>query len=269
MKLSTLNGKMSLISVGTNAKTKKGDSDLAVTAIMYLAPSTISGYETCPSKSKGCSEACLFTAGRGAMNSVQQARVRKTKLFFEKQDQFLANLKNDLTLFDSYCKQEGLQGYVRLNGTSDIKWEDFDLFSSFPNIRFYDYTKRTDGVLLFESSQIAADTIVTLINNKPTEVISQIMELKPLENNFYSWFSNSTSVNVYMRSLHELINFYVIHTKIEDGLVPTVAELNTLKSLSHLYYGLEPLLESYVFRHIFFEYMFIYRTLLISEISKE
>jgi hypothetical protein len=144
MKLSTLNGKMSLISVGTNAKTKKGDSDLAVTAIMYLAPSTISGYETCPSKSKGCSEACLFTAGRGAMNSVQQARVRKTKLFFEKQDQFLANLKNDLTLFDSYCKQEGLQGYVRLNGTSDIKWEDFDLFSSFPNIRFYDYTKRTD-----------------------------------------------------------------------------------------------------------------------------
>lgn len=144
MKLSTLNGKMSLISVGTNAKTKKGDSDLAVTAIMYLAPSTISGYETCPSKSKGCSEACLFTAGRGAMNSVQQARVRKTKLFFEKQDQFLADLKNDLTLFDSYCKQEGLQGYVRLNGTSDIKWEDFDLFSSFPNIRFYDYTKRTD-----------------------------------------------------------------------------------------------------------------------------
>ena len=144
MKLSTLNGKMSLISVGTNAKTKKGDSDLAVTAIMYLAPSTISGYETCPSKSKGCSEACLFTAGRGAMNSVQQARVRKTKLFFEKQDQFLADLKNDLTLFDSYCKQEGLQGYVRLNGTSDIKWEDFDLFSSFPSIRFYDYTKRTD-----------------------------------------------------------------------------------------------------------------------------
>lgn len=35
MKLSTLNGKMSLISVGTNAKTKKGDSDLALTAIMY------------------------------------------------------------------------------------------------------------------------------------------------------------------------------------------------------------------------------------------
>lgn len=136
----------------------------------------------------------------------------------------------------------------------------FNSFSTF---------KDTDGVLLFESSQIAADTIVTLINNKPTEVISQIMELKPLENNFYSWFSNSTSVNVYMRSLHELINFYVIHTKIEDGLVPTVAELNTLKSLSHLYYGLEPLLESYVFRHIFFEYMFIYRTLLISEISKE
>lgn len=136
----------------------------------------------------------------------------------------------------------------------------FNSFSTF---------KDTDGLFLFESSQIAADTAVSLINNKPAEIISQIIDLKPLENNFYSWFSNSASVNIYLRSLHELMNFYIIHTKIEDGLVPTVTELNTLKSLSSLYYGLEPLLESYVFRHIFFEYMFIYRTLLIAEISEE
>jgi hypothetical protein len=158
---------------------------------MYLAPSTISGYETCPSKSKGCSEACLFTAGRGAMNSVQQARVRKTKLFFEKQDQFLANLKNDLTLFDSYCKQEGLQGYVRLNGTSDIKWEDFDLFSSFPNIRFYDYTKRTDRdfenlpsnyKLTFSRSEDTTDEeLLDLVKNINVSVVfTQVPETNPV-----------------------------------------------------------------------------------------
>ena len=68
----------------------------------------------------------------------------ETKMYFENQAGFLNQLHADLALFNAYCTQEGLQGYVRLNGTSDIKWEDFDLFSSFPNIRFYDYTKRTD-----------------------------------------------------------------------------------------------------------------------------
>lgn len=42
MKLSTLNGKLNLLSVGTNAKTKKGDTEDQLTAIMYLAPNTIS-----------------------------------------------------------------------------------------------------------------------------------------------------------------------------------------------------------------------------------
>ncbi len=42
MKLSTLNSKLNLIAVGTNAKTKKGDAEDELTAIMYLAPNTIS-----------------------------------------------------------------------------------------------------------------------------------------------------------------------------------------------------------------------------------
>ena len=75
--------KLNLISVGTNAKTKKGDTDESLTAIMYLAPNTISGHDVCPSATPGCIASCLFTAGRGMMNSVQQARIRKTKLFFE------------------------------------------------------------------------------------------------------------------------------------------------------------------------------------------
>ena len=47
----------------------------------------------------GCREACLFTAGRGAFSNVMNARIRKTKLFFEQKDEFLSTLKNDLTLF--------------------------------------------------------------------------------------------------------------------------------------------------------------------------
>lgn len=148
MKLSTLNSKLSLISVGTNAKTIKGDDKETLTAILYLAPSTSSTYDVCPSSSEACSNNCLgLFAGRSHMTSVQKARIRKTKLYFENQEAFIQLLYEDFKLFESYCIEHGIQDrYVRLNGSSDIEWEDTLygdnlLFSLFPNLIFYDYTK--------------------------------------------------------------------------------------------------------------------------------
>ena len=139
--ISSLNSKMQLLSVGTNAKTSKGDSEEILTAIMYLAPHDMSGYEVCPSSSEGCRNVCLVSAGRGSMTSVQQARIRKTILFFEDNDKFIAQLASDLQLFDDFCTNNSIQGYVRLNGTSDICWETYGIFELFTNLRFYDYTK--------------------------------------------------------------------------------------------------------------------------------
>ena len=52
MKISTLNSKMKLLSVGTNTKTSKGDSDKELTAILYLTPADLSGYgNVCPKAS--------------------------------------------------------------------------------------------------------------------------------------------------------------------------------------------------------------------------
>lgn len=146
--------KLNLISVGTNAKTKKGDTDESLTAIMYLAPNTISGHDVCPSATPGCIASCLFTAGRGMMNSVQQARIRKTKLFFEDPHSFLKLLYIDIYKFSQFCLKNNIQPYVRLNGTSDIRWETIEfasasgvidnIFGHFPDVRFYDYTKIPD-----------------------------------------------------------------------------------------------------------------------------
>lgn len=148
MKISTLNSKLHLLSVGTNAKTKKGDSEKAITAIQYLAPSLNSGYETCAGKSEGCSAACLFTAGRGAMNSVQQARIKKTKLFFENKELYLTYLSNDLTLLQEYGKEHNMQVYVRLNGTSDLDFISLNIFQKYPTLKFYDYTKIKERLYL-------------------------------------------------------------------------------------------------------------------------
>lgn len=147
MKLSTLNSKLNLLAVGTNAKTVKGDDEKSLTAIMYLAPNTISGFNTCSHASTGCIESCLFTAGRGAMNNVMQARIRKTKLFFAEQEEFLKLLNDDLNLFTTYCKDNEAQGFVRLNGTSDIEWEKFINFSTHASLKFYDYTKNPNRAI--------------------------------------------------------------------------------------------------------------------------
>jgi hypothetical protein len=84
--------------------------------------------------------ACLNTAGRGRFASIQAARIKKTKFFFEDQAAFLAQLRKELTAFEKRCKKLGLKPAVRLNGTSDILWEKTGIISEFPNVQFYDYT---------------------------------------------------------------------------------------------------------------------------------
>ena len=74
--------KGNLLSCGTNAKTIKGDGSEYLTAIMYLTPFKTDGFNLCPSAElAGCVMGCLNTAGRGAFNSVQAGRARKTKWF--------------------------------------------------------------------------------------------------------------------------------------------------------------------------------------------
>ena len=148
MKLTTLNSKLKLCSVGTNSKTVKGDSDSILTMIMYLSPHTLADRgNVCANATDGCRAICLYSAGRGKFNTVQQARIRRTQLFFDNNVQFKSDLLYDLELFNTYCIDNNLKPYVRLNGTSDIDWQKIKLKDNktamelFNTIQFYDYTK--------------------------------------------------------------------------------------------------------------------------------
>ncbi len=111
-----------------------------LSAIVYLAPSTLSGRNVCPNASAGCIAACLNTAGRGQMNSVQLSRINKTNFFYEKRAEFLAQLTQELNAFIKKCGKVGLRAAVRLNGTSDLPWESYIDMPNF-DCQFYDYTK--------------------------------------------------------------------------------------------------------------------------------
>lgn len=141
-----------LIRSGNNAKTIKGDGEYE-TAIMYLAPFTLSSTNVCAmAELAGCVAGCLNTAGRGQMNNVQIARVNKTKRWASNRVQFMADLVEDIARFERYCQRKGVKPAVRLNGTSDIQWEvghkaivagveHSSIFEAFPKVQFYDYTK--------------------------------------------------------------------------------------------------------------------------------
>ena len=143
---------MKLLGIDTNTKTVKGQKQGYMTGILYLAPANISGYEVCPMATDGCRAACLYSAGRGAFSNVQQARIAKTKFFFEARDQFMAQLIKEITAFVKSAEKKGFIPTVRLNGTSDIPWERVavtyegtsfsNVMELFPTVQFYDYTKR-------------------------------------------------------------------------------------------------------------------------------
>lgn len=158
---------MNLLNIDANAKTVKGQSRGYMTAILYLAPYKLSGYQVCPmAEIAGCVGDCLNTAGRGGMaradaetvtvdghtvklNSVQNARIARTRMLMEDRVTFMYQLVKEIEAAYVKAAKKGLELVVRLNGTSDIRWEDIEvpgtkglnIFEKFDRIQFYDYTK--------------------------------------------------------------------------------------------------------------------------------
>jgi hypothetical protein len=136
-----------LLSVNADTKTIKSNKAGFLTGILYLAPYDLSGVNLCPfAKVAGCVDACLNTAGRGAFSNVQSARLRKAKLFNENRGEFMAQLIDDINKLKRQAKKKNLTPVIRLNGTSDIEWEnirvgEYTIFDLFPDLQFYDYTK--------------------------------------------------------------------------------------------------------------------------------
>lgn len=137
---------MALLSI-SNAKTSKGELLGYMTGIVYMAPATnVNGLNVCTFASKGCKEACLYTAGRGKFNNVKAARIKRSELFRDDLNAFLTQLKLEIEKFIKKAQRKDMIPVIRLNGTSDIEYENLKidgktLFEHFPNIQFYDYTK--------------------------------------------------------------------------------------------------------------------------------
>jgi hypothetical protein len=139
---------------GTNisSKIKKNLKVNMLTYIVYLAPSDHSGHNVCTSSTVECRLGCLATSGRNMMdiNSgkhiINNARVRKTQLFFDHNEYYMEWLVAEIKSKQLKAIKDNNLFSVRLNGTSDINWQEImlngkNIFEIFPDVQFYDYTK--------------------------------------------------------------------------------------------------------------------------------
>jgi hypothetical protein len=142
----------------SNAKIQKGLGHGYLTLGLHLAAADLSGYNVCPAASVGCRIGCLTFAGHGGMfrkgettNTVQEARKRKTRWFFEARPTFMLRLVREVENGIKYAAKHKLTPVFRLNLTSDVRWETVpvvvkgkpykNIMLAFPKVTFYDYTK--------------------------------------------------------------------------------------------------------------------------------
>lgn len=155
---------------------------------LYLAPAKLSGYNVCPKSNAECRALCLNESGRNKMdiklNKINNARIVKTKLFYEHRAFFMDWLMAEIKLYKKMADDKGLHFSVRLNNTSDISPEAFytyigntrlNVLQAFPDVQFYDYTKVPNRITLlnkyanydltFSFDGYNWDTCQNMINN--------------------------------------------------------------------------------------------------------
>lgn len=139
-------------SVDSSQKVLKGKKENFQTLILYLSAGKNAGKDVCSFASTGCRLACLVESGhaliekRAGKNVIALARMVKTWLTIYRKDIAIEVLKKEIELASARAKRKGHNFAVRLNGTSDLDF--YEVYSAFPEVQFYDYTKDPNRVPL-------------------------------------------------------------------------------------------------------------------------
>lgn len=158
----------------TNTKLEK-DSNKYLALGLQLAPHKMAGMgNVCANASIGCSRACLFSSGRGAFPVVIQARIKRTKFFFNDRKGFMDQLYKEICAGITKAKKDGRKLAVRLNTISDIAWEKVKLdgkniFEHFPQVTFWDYSKSPQRMTAFIAGQMPKNYHLTFSRSESNE----------------------------------------------------------------------------------------------------
>jgi len=163
-----------------NTKIKKSEkgSEYRIASLSMMPDNKI-----CPSsKAAGCFASCLKSAGMGIFKNVIAGRQSRTDYWHSDQSAFIAQLLCEISNFRKLCIKQGKKPAIRLNTISDIAWEKYGIPQAFPDVKFYDYTKRANRLgktpsnyqLIFSysaRSQYKNQVTIALENSVPIAVV--------------------------------------------------------------------------------------------------
>ena len=81
------------------------------------------------------------------MYMIHRSRIGKTLTFFDDRNFYAELLADECVLLEKRAIKKALKPVARLNGTSDVPWENYSAsfpMDAFSNTQFYDYTKSYD-----------------------------------------------------------------------------------------------------------------------------
>ena len=204
---------MYLLNIDANAKTVKGQKKGYLTGVVYLAPFNVSGINVCPmAELANCWETCLFVQGRAGIsagsvkftaddgreysdNRIIRARIERTKFFHEDREGYLIQLEKEITALIRKADSMEFIPAVRLNGTSDIRWENVHfkngdtIFSRFPDMIFYDYTKISNRKNLPKNYHLSWSY---------SEASERYANMRPVDLNWVVVFSNKNFPDTFL-----------------------------------------------------------------------
>lgn len=138
--------------LSSSAKADKSRKVGVLSKVLYLTSGVF-----CPCATESCLRVCLgHTSGRMVLPTSAAARDRRTALYAVDQEHFLHLLRAELHFLRAEARALEMVPAVRLNGTSDIPWEQLhgELFAEFADVRFYDYTKLLPRAKAFTAGRL-------------------------------------------------------------------------------------------------------------------
>lgn len=113
-------------------------------AILYASPARVPGFgNACQHSTPECRANCLAFTGLLAVPDGQRALLTRREMITAHLPETAALLMHEITAHVERCQKVGARPAIRLNGTTDYRWEIMlpALFDAFPAVQFLDYTK--------------------------------------------------------------------------------------------------------------------------------
>jgi hypothetical protein len=102
--------------VNHSAKHEKNAKYNELVYALYLAPAKLSGYNVCPKSNAECRLLCLNESGQNKMDkgNINNARIKKTKLFFEDRQFFMEWLVAEIKRYKTKAKTMGYHFSIQI-----------------------------------------------------------------------------------------------------------------------------------------------------------